>query len=138
LNQKKEDEIKLKEEYLRSFKLDLKKKQAKIKLLTKQIQQLGKDRQYIIAKRLIKLGKNENSDKIKRMEILENQKAEDQAQIQRLTQQIKKLKPKQKRYYRVISHSTRGTNVRFENESQDTFLSHQQFQQLDPDLHLLE
>ena len=97
MNQKKEDEIKLKEEYLRSFKLDLKKKQAKIKLLTKQIQQLGKDRQYIIAKRLIKLGKNENSDKIKRMEILENQKAEDQAQIQRLTQQIKKLKPKQKR-----------------------------------------
>ena len=88
----------------------------------------------------MKLGKNKNSnsEKIKRMEILKNQKAKDQAQIQRLTQQIKKLKTKQKRYYRVISHSTRGTNVRFENESQDTFLSHQQFQQLDPDLKLLE
>ena len=110
----------------------------RIQLLTKQIQQLGKDPQYIRQKRVIKLGKNENSnsDKIKRMEMLENQKAKDQAQIQRLTQQIKKLKTKQKRYYRVMGHSTQGTKVRFENDLQETFLTEKQFQQLDQNFRL--
>ena len=99
-------------------------------------------------RRLQKLSKKSNSEKTKEMEMLKIQKTKDQAEIKRLTQQIRKLKqqfnqsqfqqkPKQKRY-RVMSHSKQGTNVRFENDLQDTFLTEKQFQQLDPEYKLLE